>query len=238
MNQWLSSNDFLVIGHRGASAYAPENTLKAFHLARKQGAVGIEFDIQLSQDGVPMVIHDETLDRTTDATGPVSAYSSAALQQVDAGDGEPVPTLDAVFEELGADFLYNVEIKAEPLRVQACVEAVMACIDSHQLRNQVCVSSFEHNIMQTAQGMLAREIALGMLRAPKSPPHPDWFRGEALHPHFTMVDEAYMAWARSLGCKVNVWTVNSAEIAQRLKELGVSAVITNHPDLILDAVAS
>ena len=233
-NSWLPTDDMRVIGHRGASADAPENTLAAFSLAREQGAVGIEFDVQLSKDGVVVVIHDLTLDRTTNASGAVSSLTSAELQKVDAGDGEPVPTLDALFERMGADFLYNVEIKAEPTRTQECVDAVLACVDQHNLRSQICVSSFEHNIMQIAQMSLPRDIMLGMLRAPQSPPHPEWFRGEALHPHFTMVNEDYMAWAKAMGCAVNVWTVDSAEIAANLRTLGVNSVITNKPKHLIE----
>ncbi len=237
MNQWLSINNLLVLGHRGASAYAPENTLRAFRLARTQGAAGIEFDIQLSKDGVPVVIHDQTVDRTTNGQGAVASFSCADLQQLDAGNGAIIPTLDAVFEEMGSDFLYNVEIKAEPLRVSECVAAVIDCIDRHTIHDQICISSFEHNIMQMAQSSVSRQIALGMLHAPQSPPFPDWFRGEAAHPHYTMVNEAYMAWAKAWGWIVNVWTVDSAEEAQRLQQLGVSTVISNKPDLIQTAIS-
>lgn len=235
-NAWLNAENTLVIGHRGASADAPENTLAAFRLAREQGAQGIEFDVRLAADGVPVVIHDPLLDRTTNAEGPVAALSSRELQNVDAGDGEPVPTLDAVFAEMGADFLYNVEIKADPARVRACVLAVLASIERYQLHAQICISTFEHTIMQQVQMLAPRQIVLGMLRAPHSPPHPDWFRGEAVHPHFMLVNEAYLAWASELGCKVNTWTVDSAEVAQLLQQFRVNSIMTNKPAHIIAAL--
>ncbi|HFC11650.1 MAG TPA: hypothetical protein ENJ56_02305 [Anaerolineae bacterium] len=236
-NAWLTADKVLVIGHRGASADAPENTLASFRLAREQGADGIEFDVRLAADGVPVVIHDPQLERTTNAVGAVSALSSSELQKVDAGQGEPVPTLDAVFTEMGTDFIYNVEIKADPDRVQVCVLAVLESIDRHQLRSQVCISSFEHNIMQQVQMLTPRQIVLGMLRAPHSPAHPDWFRGEAVHPHFMLVNADYLAWARDLGCKVNTWTVDSAEVAQLLQQLRVNSIMTNQPAHIIAALA-
>ena len=101
MNEWASGQRPFIIGHRGASAEAPENTLVAFLLAQAQGADGIEFDVQLSADGCPVVIHDGNLARTTNGRGQVQDFTVAALQKLDAGHGQPIPTLDEVFESLG-----------------------------------------------------------------------------------------------------------------------------------------
>jgi glycerophosphoryl diester phosphodiesterase len=103
----------LVLGHRGASAEAPENTLHAFRLALAQGAEGIEFDVQPSADGVPVVIHDDTVDRTTNGRGAVAALPWSALAALDAGGGEPVPRLeDVAMWAAQADAWLNVELKA------------------------------------------------------------------------------------------------------------------------------
>src|SRR5436853_1370309 len=110
----------LVLGHRGASGYAPENTLSAFNLAMDQGADGVELDVTLSADGVPVVIHDDTLDRTTSGHGPVGALTLAQLKRLDAGyaaqfgkqfAGERLPTLAEVFAAYGQRTFINVELK-------------------------------------------------------------------------------------------------------------------------------
>ena len=98
----------LILGHRGASAVAPENTLLAFEAAQAGGADGIEFDVQLSADGIPVVIHDQTVDRTTNGQGKVAAMTVAELQAWTAGEGAIIPTLDDVFTPFGDTFLYNL----------------------------------------------------------------------------------------------------------------------------------
>jgi glycerophosphoryl diester phosphodiesterase len=95
----------LIIGHRGASADAPENTMAAFTLAIEQGADGIEFDVQLCADGVPVIVHDDTVDRICDASGRVDEMTVAELQRLDLGMGQAVPTLDELFERFGRSVL-------------------------------------------------------------------------------------------------------------------------------------
>jgi len=98
VSQWLEVGSPAIIAHRGASASAPENTLSSFYLAVDQEAAAIELDVRLSSDGWPVVIHDATVDRTTNGQGAVSKLTVKELQSLDAGDGGPVPTLDQVFE--------------------------------------------------------------------------------------------------------------------------------------------
>src|SRR3970040_2158507 len=110
----------LILGHRGASAYAPENTLAAFRRALELGADGFELDVTLSADGVPVVIHDDTVDRTTDGSGPVANLTLAQLKQLPAGfrarfgtefAGERIPTLEEVVARLGQRALLHVEFE-------------------------------------------------------------------------------------------------------------------------------
>ena len=114
---WDSSAP-LVIAHRGASMYAPENTLAAFELAIEMGADAIELDTMLTADGIPIVIHDHSLDRTTDGIGSVSSKTVAELKLLDAGSafdirfaGERIPTLEEVFSAVGKKIMINVELK-------------------------------------------------------------------------------------------------------------------------------
>ncbi len=143
-------NKPLVIGHRGASAYAPENTLAAFNRAFEMGADGIELDVVLSKDGVPIVIHDDTLDRTTNGSGSVGAMDCAAISQLDAGawfdrqfSGERVPTLEQVLCQLTRG-LINVEIKYTAVRLDndRLEQAVASVIEQTHSQARVLVSSF------------------------------------------------------------------------------------------------
>lgn len=236
---WLSASRPLILGHRGASASAPENTLAAFALAREQGADGIELDVHLSADGWPVVIHDDRVDRTTNGTGYVSRLSVVELQALDASAGQVVPTLDEVFEMLGPGFLYNVEIKASGWRDTGIEAAVADRVEAYHLANQVLVSSFSALAVRRARRHLPQTTPLGLIR------HRGWARyghrmtrAEADHPHYSLVDEAYMAWARQQGYRVHVWTVDNPAEARRLARLGVDAIITNKPDLIRESLGT
>lgn len=234
---WLSGPSPLIIAHRGASADAPENTMAAFGLAADQGAHGVEFDVRLSADGNIVIMHDDTVDRTTNGSGRVSELSVAALRELDAGMGQPVPTLDEVFEAFGPSMLYNVELKEFGLWGRGLESAVADRIDAYHLHNQVLVSSFNPLAVRRARRQLSATTMTGLvwMKGPRSlryllaPTHAD-------HPHYPLVDEAYMSWARERGLRVHVWTVDDVEEARRLAALGVHALITNRPHDIAAAL--
>lgn len=230
---WFTAEKPLIIGHRGASADAPENTLTAFALALEQGADGVELDVQLSADGWPVVCHDFRVDRMTNGTGLVSQLTVAQLRELDAGEGEGIPTLDEVFELLGPGALYNVELKNWDWRDKGLETAVADRIQSHNLERQVLVSSFNPFALRRARRHLTRSTPLAMIR------ERGWLQysyllasGEADHPHSSFVNESYMAWARRHGYRVHVWTVDDPAEAQRLVQLGVHGLITNKPKLM------
>lgn len=234
---WLSSDIPLIIGHRGASAAAPENTLAAFGLAAEQGAQGVEMDVRLTADGNVVVIHDKTVARTTGGAGMVTDLTTAELQALDAGLGQPVPTLDDVFQAFGPALLYNVELKDFGLRSRGLEIAVADRIAAYHLENQVVVSSFNPLTIRRARRHLSRTTMTAVIwdRAPR------WLwhllsETEADHPHYSLVDEAYMAWAREQKYRVHVWTVDDPAEARRLAHLGVHAIITNKPDLIAETL--
>ena len=234
-NNWLTHNKTLIIGHRGASADAPENTLKAFALAKEQGAEGIEFDVRIAKDGEIVVIHDDTLDRTCTTTGNVRDFTSAELQQVDAGDGEFVPTLDQLFELCGSDFLYNVEIKDYDEADVGTEAAVYRCIERHNMAANCTISSFGPSALQRAQHQVIPNVAWASLRQ-RDGSIPEWFAGQADHPHWSMVNQAYMDWAVSAEQRIHVWTVDDVEVAKLLVEFGVNALITNKPAFLREAL--
>jgi glycerophosphoryl diester phosphodiesterase len=237
MKDWSSAQRPLIIGHRGASAEAPENTLAAFALAQAQGADGIEFDVQLSADGWPVVIHDSKLERTTNGKGIVQQFTMADLQQLDAGQGQRIPTLDEVFETLGPHFLYNVELKTAALRDNGLAAAVADRIQSHGLERQTAVSSFNPLAVRYARRHLTNSTWVAHLSyKPVLKFKHSLIPVQAVHPYYKMVDAAYMTWAVKNKWRVHVWTVDDPAEAQRLVGLGVDAIITNKPKFIRNTV--
>jgi len=235
--EWVSASKTLVLGHRGASADAPENTLAAFVMAREQGADGIELDVRLSADGWPVIIHDDRVERTTNGTGRVAHLTVAELQALDAGAGQSVPTLDEVFETLGPGFLYNVEIKDFGWRDTGIEAAVADRIEAHHLTNQTVVSSFNPLTVRRARRHLPQSTLVALIRERRGSKFGHWLAAaDGDHPYYTMVDEAYMAWARQCGYRVHVWTVDDPAEARRLASLGVQAIITNKPKLIRESL--
>ena len=244
----LRSRTPLNFAHRGASAAAPPNTLVAFEKAIELGADGIEFDVHLSADGVPVVIHDFTVDSTTDGSGRVAEMTLAQLKHLDAGShfdrafaGERIPTLGEVLEAVGSRLLLNIELKSTSLRDNGLEQAVIAQVEQHSLGDSVLFSSFNPLSLRRAK-RLASHIPVGLLYAPDLPlplrrawlaplvPH------EARHPKHTMVNAHYMAWARQRGYRVNTWTVDDPDEMRRLIDLGVDGIITNVPDILCDVL--
>jgi glycerophosphoryl diester phosphodiesterase len=238
----------LVLAHRGASHDAPQNTLAAFALAKAMGADGVELDTSLTRDGVPVVIHDLTLEGTTDGHGPVNAYTLDMIKRLDAGSsfdstfqGERVPTLDDAFEALGKDMFINVELKALRWSSDGLEAAALNVIRKHNAAGRVVVSSFNPMTLRRFRA-LAPDIAIGYLYADGEPffLRYGWFMAgvphQARHPHHAIVDAAFMAWAKSRNFRVHTWTVDDPARIQALRDLGVDAIITNRPDVALHAL--
>ncbi len=151
-----------VIAHRGASAGAPENTLAAFKLALDQGADAIELDTKLSADGHPVVIHDQTVDRTTMSAGKVSEHTVADLSKMDAGShfssafrGEPIPTLEEVFKAIGQHAIINVELTNYATPGDNLANTVADLVRQYKLTQRVFFSSFNFHTLIQIHRMLA-----------------------------------------------------------------------------------
>lgn len=229
---------------------APENTLPAFARALEMGVAGIELDVHRSADGRLVVIHDFTVDKTTNGQGRVDQMSAAELRRLDAGGyfdskfaGVQIPFLEEVLDLVGDRCRLNIEIKSTHPYADDASAGVAALIRERNLYDQVIVSSF-NPITLIKMRHLDPRIALGMLydasmpaflrRVWAGPP----IRPEAQHPHHALVDAEFMAWARSLPAAVNTWTVNEVEEARRLAALGVDVIITDVPDQIMMGLAS
>jgi glycerophosphoryl diester phosphodiesterase len=237
----------LVFGHRGAKAYAPMNTIPAFELAAEQGAQGIELDVQLSSDGELVIIHDYTVDSTSDGTGEVATKSLDELKALDMGSwfdakfaGLRIPTLDEVFTAVGQALYVNVENKVYSLPEPIMDKAVVDCILRNNMQERVIVSSFApHNLRRMHR--LSPDIPQGYLQSPETMAgatqdvlNPDDYHAE--HWHHSMIDTPQMDYARETGKYVNTWTVNDATRARQLRLLGVHCIITDYPDVILKAL--
>ncbi len=244
----FNSGKSLVFGHRGAMARAPMNTLAAFELARAEGADGIELDLRLSRDGHLVVIHDDLVDATTDGLGSVADLTLTEIKRLDAGSWfsdsfarETIPTLDEVFDAFGRAMFINIEIKSSLDSVDRLENQLADCVRRHDMREQVIVSCFDPALLRRVSGMMPG-VMMGFLYQPDMPEENylplKKLRHEARHPRHDMVDAAYMNWARAQAYFVNVWTVNDPQRAIALRDLGVNAIITDEPDLIISALSS
>ncbi len=254
MNPLLDLSAHPVIAHRGASGHAPENTLAAFELAVTQGADAFELDVRLTRDGAPVVIHDETLDRTTDLTGPVRARTLAELRQVDAGHGfTPDRGRNTPFRGTGIRIPTLAEVlwsfPAMPVLVEvkepAVQEAVRRVLLEERAAERCVVASERLDALELfEEGQFARaaagpeisELYRSVLLGRAQP----WPAYRALsvpmrHRGLPVPTRRFIAAARRHGCPVHVWTVNHAATARRLWARGVAGIVTNVPDVILAA---
>lgn len=228
-----------VIAHRGASSAAPENTLVSQEIARRGGADFIENDVQPSKDGVPYILHDPTVDRTTDGTGPIRSLTSAQLDALDAGSwyaphyqGARVPTLAAQLDDLrtrGGDLL--LEIKGAHTKAE--VSTIVDTIRAHGMTGRVFVQSFEVDALRYTHE-LAPELPLGLLRGTLDA-DPVALAEELHLTAYNPSDDALgkrpsaIADLHKAGVAVMVWTVDSADRWKALENAGVDAIITNRP---------
>lgn len=237
----------LVFGHRGASAYAPMNTLPAFELAAAQGADGIELDAHRTRDGHIVILHDFTVDKTTDGSGRITDMTLERVRALDAGSwfgdafrGVGIPTLDEVFEAVGQRLYVNVELKSESQETDGLEQAVADVIARHGMQQRVIVSSFNPLALARFRALLPAAPAAFLydetLGDPLSVLRAVGLTVEALHPHHVLLDAGLMVLARTHGWWVNTWTVNDPARAVALRDLGVDTVMTDNPDTVRRAL--
>ena len=230
----------IVFAHRGASAHAPENTLAAFELALKFGAPAIELDVKLTSDRQVVIIHDQTVNRTTNGSGAVTKQPLAALRELDAGSwlsadfrGEKIPTLDEVFETVGKKLLINVELTNYATPFDGLVHEVAALVKKHGLQERVIFSSFFPTNL-----VLARRLLPSVPRGQLIPEgNSGWWQRAAAnlmtldteHPYIADVSAVSVKRTHSKGRRVHVWTVNDPADMRRLRSLGVDGIFTDDP---------
>ncbi|MBO5293058.1 MAG: glycerophosphodiester phosphodiesterase [Lachnospiraceae bacterium] len=235
----------MVWAHRGASGYAPENTIPSFALAKEQGADGVELDVQLSRDGELVVIHDERIDRTCNGTGRVVDYTLDELKRLDAGKTVPdygrtdlgkaeIPTLKEVYELLkGSGMMINVELKTGIIFYEDIEQKVMELTARMGMEDVVIYSSFNHASMVKCKqlnplakcGLLYGDGTLFMNEYAKR------LGMDYLHPAlYNLQYKGFTEMCRRDGIPLHVWTVNEKEYIQKMYELEVAAIISNYPD--------
>jgi len=215
----------IIFGHRGAPGYPRygENTISSFNKALRSGANGLEFDVRRCRDGRIVVIHDETIDRTTNGKGRVADLSYEELRRFDAGFGEPIPLLSDVLDVFGTKCLLNIEIKESDIAA-----AVRTLVLERRLERNVIVSNFE---WQELAG-LAREIPIALLSSKLENliSSARQMGAMAIHPRRDLVTPSLIAAAREAKLRIHVWTVNGPEEISRLRNLGVDGIFTDFPE--------
>jgi glycerophosphoryl diester phosphodiesterase len=236
----------IIFGHRGACAHAPENTLASFRLAVEEGADFIELDAKLSKDNQVMVIHDPTVDRTTNGKGKVNELSLTELKTLDAGShfdtkfaSEKIPTLDEVFKAVGQKIYVNVELTNYSSKNDNLIALVAEVVKANQMEERVIFSSFLpknlvniHRLVPQAPtailclsglyGLLSRSfLMLGTSPA-------------MVHPYLMDTTAALVKREHRRGRRVHVWTVNEKSDIDHMIEIGVDGIFTDNPKFAKD----
>ena len=230
-----------IVGHRGIAGLAPENSLASFREAIRIGVDWLEFDVRFTSDGYPVVMHDGSLKRTSNGRGMLRSRSLAELRKLDCGSwygerwsGERIPTLEEVLK-LGSKVRLNVEVKARCAPAKHAAQAVWSRIQDAGLEDRTLISSFDLNVLRAVRDMDA-SAALGFpwqigLRDPVR-------RALALKCRMMLFEvsslsEKKVRRCREEGLEVWVYTVNDLEEMRRVLDLGIDALITDRPDLLV-----
>lgn len=243
----------IVIAHRGASAYAPENTLAAIKKAIEMGVDMVEIDVQLTKDKQIVLMHDLTVDRTTNGKGRVKDLSFNEIRKLDAGSwfapqfaGEKVPTLEEVIETVKGKCKLLIEVKRVKTKKPEIEAKIIQLIDKYNAHKWCIVQSFETEVVKNIQAIdntiechklvtmnlsvlplhLDSRIKTGTIYKYKSV--------QAINPYFKMLNKRKVDKIHGRGQKILTWTVNEKEDMKRMIELGVDGIITNYPDRLME----
>lgn len=234
----------LICAHRGASGYAPENTLEAFQLAVDQKAEAVELDVHLSRDRELIVTHDERIDRVSDGTGYISQLSLRDIKRHVFNATHPeykeakAPTLEEVFDLLrDTTLLINVELKNSRMPYEGMEERCIALAARKGLEDRIIYSSFNHHSLLRVKAIKSDAVC-GLLYDCCMIDPWDYAKRlgiEALHPHYSelLLNPIECEESRKAGLQVNTWTVNDDRDMKKIFRLGADMLITNYPDRAL-----
>jgi glycerophosphoryl diester phosphodiesterase len=244
--RFLARGPTLGVAHRGASRYAPENTLAAFRLALEHGVPAVECDVRRTQDGHLVVIHDPAVDRTTDGHGAVASLTLESLRRLDAGRwfgpefaGERIPLLEEVLEAVRGRALIKIEIKNDPIRSEGIEQQVAGAIRRHRMEDEALVMSFDHHIIRELRGA-APGIATGIIYSARLVDPIVAARGagaDALCVEWGYLDRDLVDIAHQAGLGVFAWTVDDEQDIRRFTNLGVDGITSNDTRLLTRLLA-
>ena len=241
MNCQKSGKSVIVTAHRGASGLAPENTLAAFKKAIEFQADFSELDVHLSKDGKVILMHDETVDRTTNGSGVVWELDAKELKALDAGSwfsadftGEPVPDLQEVIHLVKGKMKLNIEIKISGNEPNIA-EKVVEIIRNNEFENDCFITSFDKEAVLRVKE-IAPDLKTGLIFGTYSD---DVFNGnwEILSVNHNLVNKEFMEKAAEKNLVVHTWTVNEKDRMQQMIDLGVDGIITNFPNKLKELLA-
>ncbi|MCP5515057.1 MAG: glycerophosphodiester phosphodiesterase [Spirochaetales bacterium] len=230
----------MIIAHRGASAYAPDNTIAAIKKAFELGSDGIEIDVQMSRDGELFIFHDWNLEKVTGDKALITSKSSAEIKNIDAGSwfspefaGERIPALEEVLDIVPKGKLVNIEIKKTASDTRPVEEKVLRQVSDRGMTGNVIISSFNHKTISTVEKIDA-EIKTALIMASQLVNPMKYlgnFRCYSFHPVLYYVDEQLVKELHANNIKIYPWVVNDTFYAKELTAAGCDGIITNYPDL-------
>ncbi len=246
-----NEDGFVVIAHRGASFYAPENTHSAFRLAIEMKAEMIELDVSISKDGVPVVVHDETVDRTTTESGEVGSFNLEELKKMEVGawfdekfEGEPFPTLEEVLKYTKGKIAVNIEIKTEAVSDNAkggVVDKSLQLVREAGVENEVIFSSFDYRVMEHLEE-LAPEISKAILyegsQSGDLTPSElvKKYKVDAFNCSHRQLSEEWVTDLKQNDIPFFVYTVNDEDLMKSVIGKGAAGIFSDKPDVLKQVV--
>jgi glycerophosphoryl diester phosphodiesterase len=240
----MTASAFMAIAHRGASSYAPENTFAAFDLAIRMGARHIELDVEATSDGHIVVIHDDTVDRTTDGAGPVTSHTLAALRALDAGSwfgaqyaGERIPLFDEVLGRYKGRAHIHTEIKGRSTYLS---RRTADLVRQHGMVDKVTITSFQKARLEEIRAY-ASELAAGWLLAEVSDAVVAQARDLGLRqicPRANAVTEELVGRLHAAGFVVRAWGVATEALMRQVVQAGADGMTVNFPDKLIAYLSS
>lgn len=215
----------IIFAHRGLPVKFAENSLEGFRYAAKHGAEGVEFDVHMTKDKVPVVMHDEEIDRTTDGSGYIKDYTLNEIRKFHLKNGEPVPMLRELFEILQDKDLYiNLEFKTNKIHDKGIEAIVLALVKEYHFVHPIIFSSFNYQTLKNCQQIDPHQQYCFLTKVPVIFPQRFVRKNHfaAIHPH----------WYLSSKITQRIWTVDNPKLAKKYMKRGVAGIFTNNFELM------
>lgn len=215
----------IIFAHRGLPVKFAENSLEGFRYAAKHGAEGVEFDVHMTKDKVPVVMHDEEIDRTTDGSGYIKDYTLNEIRKFHLKNGEPVPMLRELFEILQDKDLYiNLEFKTNKIHDKGIEAIVLALVKEYHFVHPIIFSSFNYQTLKNCQQIDPHQQYCFLTKVPVIFPQRFVRKNHfaAIHPHWYLLSKITQ----------RIWTVDNPKLAKKYMKRGVAGIFTNNFELM------